>query len=402
VTILHVLEPFASGVTTAVISIITELSDLRHIVIHGARNWVEDSGAVKKRFPPGVDFVEWKSAGREISLPGDFRALRELLSLLKPYAPGNAAGRSRGYPAAEVKTAEPVVVHLHSSKAGFLGRLACRLLGIRSVIYTPHCGAFLRTDIGPAKRKLYRFLEWIGGWLGGRVVGCGPSEGELYKKLGRNTTFVANGVTPRPPRTGSAGASGRAERSLVGFTGIASFQKDPALFSAVARICKSDAGAAGFLFYWIGDGPLEKELDRSVVTVTGWKGSGEVEKLLERTAVYLSCSAWEGLPYGALEAMNASCALLLRNVPGHRDLVAPGENGWLFDSAEEAAERLAAMLGGGALLERMGKRSREILESGFTLKRMGEGYRAVYAEAVSGAASKRRAAPDKTRGRGRI
>lgn len=388
------LEPFASGVTTAVISIITELSDMRHMVIHGARNWVEDSAAVKKRFPPGVAFVEWHSAGREISLSGDFRALRELAGILQRLAP-------RGYTrSADGERADPVVVHLHSSKAGFLGRLACRLLGIRSVIYTPHCGAFLRTDIGPAKRKLYRFFEGFGGRLGGRVVGCGPSEGELYKKLGRNTTFVSNGVAPRPPRApgpGSADLPGK--RSLVSFTGIASFQKDPALFSAIARIRAKDAGAAGFLFYWIGEGPLEKELDRSVVTVTGWKSSGEVEKLLDRTAVYLSCSAWEGLPYGVLEAMNASCALLLRNVPGNRDLVVPGENGWLFDSAEEGAERLAAMLGDRTLPERMGKRSREILEKGFTLKRMGEGYRAVYGEALAGTGSK---VPDQARGRGGI
>lgn len=386
------LEPFASGVTTAVISIITELSDMRHIVIHGARNQVEDSAAVKKRFPPGVAFVEWRSAGREISPSGDFRALRELAGILRRLAP-------RGYTRpADGEQAEPVVVHLHSSKAGFLGRLACRLLGIRSVIYTPHCGAFLRTDIGPAKRNLYRFLEGFGGRLGGRVVGCGPSEGELYKKLGRNTTFVSNGVAPRPSRTGDPGSAdppGWRRRSLAGFTGIASFQKDPALFSAIARTCKKDAGAAGFLFYWIGDGPLEKELDRSVVTVTGWKSSGEVEKLLDRTAVYLSCSAWEGLPYGVLEAMNVSCALLLRNVPGNRDLVVPGENGWLFDSAEEGAKRLTAMLGDGELLERMGKRSREILEKGFTLKRMGEGYRAVYGEALSGTRS---GAPDQIRG----
>jgi glycosyltransferase involved in cell wall biosynthesis len=291
-----------------------------------------------------------------------------------------------------------VVVHLHSSKAGFLGRLACRLRGIRSVIYTPHCGAFLRTDIGPAKRNLYRFFERIGGSLGGRVVGCGPSEGELYKKLGRNTTFVSNGVAPRARSPGAAGPPDRGERSLVSFTGIASFQKDPALFSAVAGACKKEA--PGFLFYWIGDGPLAKELDRSSVVLTGWKSSGGVEKLLDRTAVYLSCSAWEGLPYGVLEAMNASCALLLRNVPGNRDLVVPGENGWLFDSAEEGAERLRAMLGDRTLLERMGKRSREILEKGFTLRSMGEGYRAVYEEALSGAASKK--AVDQTRGRGGI
>jgi len=364
VIILHVLEPFASGVATAVIAIAGELPDYSHIVIHGSRNNVESAEEVRKRFPPGVTFIEWKNAGREISLVKDWKALCELTALLKPYSPG------------KIKGSGPVVVHLHSSKAGFLGRLACRVLGIKAVVYTPHCGAFLRTDIGFPKRALYRFFEWLGGCFGGRVVGCGPSEGELYKKLGKNTTFVSNGVIPKEKQ------KAKGSRNLVSFTGIASFQKDPALWSAVAAACAGIARGEGFNFYWIGDGPLAGELDRNRIVLTGWKGAEEVGELLERTAVYFSTSAWEGLPYGVLEAMNASCALLLRNVPGNRDLVIPGENGWLFDTQEEAVNRLTSMLKNRPFLFTMGKRSREILEQGYTLKQMGKGYRSLYIQAA--------------------
>jgi glycosyltransferase involved in cell wall biosynthesis len=223
---------------------------------------------------------------------------------------------------------------------------------------------------------LYRFFEWLGGCLGGRVAGCGPSEGELYKKLGRNTTFVSNGVILKEKH------KTQSSRNLVSFTGIVSFQKDPALWSAVAAACANTAGEEGFSFCWIGDGPLAEELDRNCVGLTGWKGVEEVEELLEKTAVYFSASAWEGLPYGVLEAMNASCALLLRNVPGNRDLVIPGENGWLFGTQEEAADRLSSMLKDKPLLFTMGKRSREILEQGYTLKQMGEGYNSLYIQAV--------------------
>jgi glycosyltransferase involved in cell wall biosynthesis len=364
-----VLEPFASGVTTALIAITKELSCFRHIVIHGSRNGVESPETIKKRFPPGVEFVEWKSAGREISLFGDWKALRELIFILKPCKPRKKA-KEKPF------GGEKIVVHLHSSKAGFLGRLACRIVGIKPVIYTPHCGAFLRTDISPVKRNFFRFLEWLGGLFGGRVVGCGPSEGELYRSLGKNSAFVSNGVQPDASGTRLPGTSTR----LISFTGIASFQKDPAMFSAIAADSAELSG--NFAFYWIGDGPLEKELDRNFVTLTGWKGIEEVKKLLEKTAVYLSCSAWEGLPYGVLEAMNASCPLLLRNVPGNRDLVIPGENGWLFDSPEEAVDRLKTMLQDRPVLAAMGKRSREILEQKYSMKQMGEGYRRVYAEAA--------------------
>jgi glycosyltransferase involved in cell wall biosynthesis len=364
VIILHVLEPFASGVAAAVSAIAGEMPDYSHIVIHGSRNNVESVEEVRKRFPPGVTFIEWENAGREISPVKDWKAFWELTAILKKYTP------------LKQKEIGPVVVHLHSSKAGFLGRLACRVLGIRAVIYTPHCGAFLRTDINFLKRTLYRFLEWLGGCLGGRVAGCGPSEGELYKKLGRNTTYVSNGVILKEKH------KTQGSRNLVSFTGIASFQKDPALWSAVAASCANIAREEGYSFYWIGDGPLAEELDRNRVTFTGWKGAEEVEELLEKTAVYFSASAWEGLPYGVLEAMNASCALLLRNVPGNRELVISGENGWLFDTQEEAVNHLTSMLKDKPFLFTMGMRSREILEQGYTLKQMGEGYRSLYVKAA--------------------
>jgi glycosyltransferase involved in cell wall biosynthesis len=200
-------------------------------------------------------------------------------------------------------------------------------------------------------------------------VGCGPSEGELYKKLGKNTGFVSNGVAPRETIKTE-------NRGLVSFTGIASPQKDPALWSRV--VCAASAVEAGFSFYWIGDGPEAGNLKQDRIVLTGWKTQGEVEELLEKTAVYFSASAWEGLPYGVLEAMNSGCALLLRNVPGNRDLVIPGENGWLFDTEEEAAERLKAMLKDKDLLTVMGKRSLEIVKQSYSLKQMGEGYRKVY------------------------
>jgi glycosyltransferase involved in cell wall biosynthesis len=359
VTILHVLEPFASGIVTAVTGIAGELSDCRHIVVHGSRNWVDSLESVKSRFPSGVEFIEWKSAVREISLSGDFRALMELAGFFKPY-----------------RNSSDVVIHLHSSKAGFLGRLAARLLGIKTVIYTPHCGAFLRKDISVFKRKLYLGFEWIGGRFGGRVVGCGPSEGELYRRLGKNTAYVSNGARPRKSHSG-------VPRTLVSFSGIVSFQKDPALWNTVASLCAGKARRDGFSFCWIGEGPLSGKLDRNFVTVTGWKGPAEVEQFLDKTLVYLSTAAWEGLPYGVLEAMNASCALLLRNVPGNRDLVVPGENGRLFDTEEEAVSLLEQMLSGAEKTALMGKKSFEILEKKFSLKAMGEGYRNIYQESLS-------------------
>ena len=358
--ILHALEPFATGTTTAVMAITKELSDFTHIVIHGARNQTGSTDKIKNDFPDEVKFIEWKYAGRELNPVKDWKAFCSLYGILKSFKKQFR------------KSNDPFVVHLHSSKAGFIGRFVCLVLGIKAVVYTPHCGAFLRTDISPFKRNLYRVLEWLGGLFGGRVVGCGPSEGELYKKLGRNTTFVSNGVAYKDIEISEK------DRKLISFTGIASLQKDPATWSAIASACAKTAAEKGFTFCWIGNGPEAGELKRDFIDFTGWISPNEVEKLHERTAVFLSASAWEGLPYGVLEAMSSGCALLLRNIPGHRDLVIPGENGWLFNTYEEAVKLLTEMVKNRACLAEMGRKNIEIVREKFSLKQMGEGYRKIY------------------------
>ncbi|GHV70296.1 glycosyl transferase [Spirochaetia bacterium] len=360
-TVVHVLEPFASGVTTAVESITKQLPALKHIVVHGSRMWVDDIERVKGRFPPGVEFIPWTAAGREISPVKDLRALAQLRRILKPFQ----------------KT--DTVIHLHSSKAGFLGRLACRLLGIDRVIYTPHCGAFVRTDISAFKRSLFRLLEKTGGSFGGTVVGCCKSEAELYRPLSpknRPPRWVNNGVelvdsidTPLQKNGG---------RALVSFSGIAGPQKDPELFNRIALKNPEIS------FCWIGDGPLKDRLSAPNITISGWLGKAEVAQRLAQTGIYLSTAAWEGLPFGVLEAMNAGCALLLRDIPGNRDLVIPGENGYLFSNEYDAAKLLREMQIDKEKILMMGKKSRELVETNYSGEQMGRNYGGLYAALIAG------------------
>jgi hypothetical protein len=77
---------------------------------------------------------------REFSLLEDYSALIQLIKTLRAI--------------------QPDVVHLHSSKRAFSGRIACLLLSKKKVFYTPHGYAFLRTDITPIKKKTYRAIEF--------------------------------------------------------------------------------------------------------------------------------------------------------------------------------------------------------------------------------------------------
>ncbi|MDR0643518.1 MAG: glycosyltransferase [Treponema sp.] len=347
--VVHVLEPFASGVTTAVISITQQLPKVNHLIIHGSRMWVDDIENVKRKFPSYVAFVDWPFVGREISLKNDSKALVSLVNILRNY--------------------KDAVVHLHSSKAGFLGRIACRYLGIKRVVYTPHGASFIRTDVGKYDQWFFRFLEKLGAFFGGVVVGCGKSEAELYRNLGGNGLFVPNGV----PITFIEKDK---NADVVTFAGIASAQKDPALFNKIASRVEGN-------FFWVGDGPLIAALKSPNITVTGWIEKATIDAYLNRTFIYLSASAWEGLPYGVLEAMDAGCALLLRDVPGNRDLVVQGENGYLFTDEDEAVDRLKQMLAEREKTRSMGCKSRDIVKKDYSIEKMGQGYLEIY-ERLSG------------------
>jgi glycosyltransferase involved in cell wall biosynthesis len=353
-TVVHVLEPFASGITTTILNITQQVKGVQHIVVHGSRTGSDTVENTKKKFPQDVRFIEWSSAVRELNPVRDLRAFKELLHILRPFRE------------------DDTVIHLHSSKAGFLGRAACGILGISAVIYTPHGASFIRTDTGKLKRSFFRLLERVGGFFGGTVVGCGPSEAALYSGLGKPALWIANGVPITPERKDPVSG-------LIVFTGIATAQKDPAFFNRVAEALSGVKEAA---FCWVGDGPLRDSLRAGNIKVTGWQDRRTVEDYLSRALVYFSASAWEGLPYGVLEAMNASCALLLRNVPGNRELVIPGENGRLFDTEEEAAALLAEMLKNRQKTLDMGARSRLLAESRYSAVLMGEKYQDLY-KAVS-------------------
>jgi len=127
-TIVHVVEPFAAGVAVFVKHLTETMPADLHIIIHGERKEVMSAAGVKKTFTsPNVRFIKWGYAQRPINPFKDFFALIELCKILKGLKSKNIIDG----------------VHLHSSKSGLLGRLACKMLDIKNVFYTPHGAPFL-------------------------------------------------------------------------------------------------------------------------------------------------------------------------------------------------------------------------------------------------------------------
>jgi glycosyltransferase involved in cell wall biosynthesis len=135
-----------------------------------------------------------------------------------------------------------------------------------------------------------------------------------------------------------------------------------------------------------GDGPSQEELmqtvqERDLEDVEFLGRISDVPSVLARTDIYVQPSFQEGLPNSVLEAMAMGLPILATKVSGNEDVVTHEGNGLLVPpgDADALASALEGLIRAPALAERMGRRSREIIEESFSLpaivRRLEQAYR---------------------------
>lgn len=353
--IVHVTECLAGGVLTFLVNLTSQLNEEEHIIIYGKRDNTPEN--VEKLFGDNVSLLYWKNAQREIRPKQDFVALKELLYDLK-----------------QISNID--ILQLHSSKAGVLGRIAARLLGLQKrTFYLPHGVSFARQDVSLNKRQFYILIEKIANAFAGTVIACSSSERNLLKANGiKNVIVINNGIAvpdeepmykqPRKPL-------------VFGTVGRITFQKNPQLFNQIAQHFQGDDRVK---FLWIGDGELRYEIqENSQVQVTGWVTSDEVKDYLKLVDVYISTSLWEGLPLSVLEAMALGKPLLLSDCVGNVDTVEQGSNGFLYHNISESIDFILKILetSQNKILQ-MEKQSYKRVANKFSLSKLKLQYQSLY------------------------
>ena len=97
-----------------------------------------------------------------------------------------------------------------------------------------------------------------------------------------------------------------------------------------------------------------------------------VNTLQRRAAVVLQKSIREGFGLTVTEAMWKGAAVIGGNVGGIRRQIKDGENGFLVDSVEQAAERIVQLLKDSRLRKRLGSRAKETVRENFLMSRLVE------------------------------
>lgn len=347
--IVHISEAFGGGIIDFIFNLTSELRNHQHTIIY--TNRFEPIEYIKKRFDDNVRFVAWEQAQREINLFHDIKAAYYLYRILK--------------------NIDYDVIHLHSSKAGFLGRIVALFLKNKKIIYTPNGAPFARIDIPNYKRKFYTLLERFANNLSGEVVCVSKSEADAYNTNGIKCTYINNGIKIKPIPTYIK----ETERFRIVTASRILAQKNPKMFNDIA---KSFLGVKSVEFVWVGDGELKSLLTSENIEITGWLDRETYTEKIKGSDLYLSTALWEGLPLTVLESMNLGKPLLLRKCIGNVDLIIDNSNGFLFETVNDAIEKINYFIENTNDLSAFGLRSYEYCEKNFDVKEMANKYQDKY------------------------
>lgn len=101
------------------------------------------------------------------------------------------------------------------------------------------------------------------------------------------------------------------------------------------------------------------------VLMPGQVGYADLPRYYRCADVYLSASYSDGASISLLEAMACGCPALVSDIPGNREWVTPGENGWLFPPGDvnALAQAILHALEQRSQLPQMGAAARRLAEA---------------------------------------
>lgn len=355
--ILHIAEPFATGVLSFLLDLTKEQVEKYEIyIIYGVRPLTPNN--VEELFDKRIHLIKLNSFKGAILSVTNIKSYIEINKLYKRI--------------------KPDIVHLHSSASGFIGRFALPTIKVK-IFYTPHGFSFLQQDGSKITRYLYWLIEYLSSKRKSKIIACSFAEYQEALKLTTNCTYVNNGINYEDISPYILEKSYLNEPITVCTSGRILLQKNPTLFNQVAEYLPD------INFIWIGDGELRTELRAPNIKITGWLTRKESLQTLSESDFFILTSYSEGLSISLLEAMYLKKICLVSNVIGNRDVIKNNENGILCQTAKDFAysieQVIRGKIDGGVLSEQahndvkneygviqMAKKYSHIYESDFNIK----------------------------------
>ena len=332
------------GAQTVVANIANSICGEHDVIVASG----EGDGKMWDMLDERVQRVHCRHLIRNISFFDDLRTLYDLWKLNRKYRPD--------------------VIHLHSSKAGILGRLA---FPSKKVIYTVHGFDTVRL----ANRR-FLFLEKIMQRFCRSIVAVSEYDRRnlFAENIKRNVTTVYNGTASIAVADDlSFGIPAKYKKTVLCIARV-SYPKNSVLFLEVAKLLPQ------YAFVWIGNKEPVTGTPENVFFLGNIPNAAMYCSLAD---VFMLPSEYEGLPIVIIEAMSFGKPVVASNVGGVSELVRNGVNGYaLENNANVFAEKIGHILENQQVYDKMSQSSTELYDSYFTVDKMAAGYKKVYNEVI--------------------
>jgi len=306
--------------------------------------------------------------GRRVSLRGDVKAF---VSLIK-----------------EIKSFKPQVIHTHTAKAGFLGRIASIVSLQPSVrVHTFH-GHLLNGYFGAFKRSLVIIAEKVLAIFTHELLAVGDKVRQDLLAVGIGSPKKFGLMPPGleigqlPNKFDSQASYGLpTDRLECAFIGRVTQIKRPDRFLDVVSEIKRRG--IKLEFFMAGDGELLETCRERIareqlpVKVLGWQS--DIEKVLSSADIVILTSDNEGTPLSLIQAGMAGLPVVATRVGSVPEVVLDEITGVITSlNIQEIADALEKLANSSDLRDRMGATAKEFTLGNFGVNRLVHDHEELY------------------------
>jgi len=306
--------------------------------------------------------------GRRVSLGGDLRAF---FSLVK-----------------EIRSFKPHVIHTHTTKAGFLGRIASLVSLHPSIrVHTFH-GHLLNGYFGSFKRFLIVLVEKILAMFSHLLLAVGDKVRQDLLAAGVGTlekfALMPPGlqISKLPNKTASRDFYGLSSQKLeCAFIGRVTRIKRPDRFLEV--VSEIEKRGLNIEFFIAGDGELLESCRATIasknltVKILGWQSN--IERVLAAADIVVLTSDNEGTPLSLIQAGMSGLPVVTTRVGSVPEVVLDGVTGIITSlEVQEIADAIEKLAKSAELRARMGASAQEFTLSNFGVDRLVRDHELLY------------------------
>ncbi len=315
-----------------------------------------------------IKAVRIEGLGRRVSLGGDVKAFISLVRAIRAFKPN--------------------VIHTHTAKAGFLGRLASIVSCQSSIrVHTFHghllhgyFGRFKLLLVVTAEKFLAHFTDVL------LAVGDKVRQDLLQAGIGTRKKFEIMppglSISAVPAKSESrdyfALSEGRLQCAFVGR--ITQIKRPDRFLDVVSEIKKRGIDLD---FFMAGDGDLLDECRERIasenlqVVVLGWQS--DIEKVLSAADIVILSSDNEGTPLCLIQAGMAGLPVVTTNVGSVPEVVLNGITGIVTSlNVKEIADSLEKLVKDKPLREQLGNAAQNFTLANFSIQRLVRDHEELY------------------------